>query len=398
MTRGDVKETQSIADEMDRQLTDLADWWLQNMFDSDHGGFFGEVDSGGNVVPHASKGLVLNCRVLWFFSELVLRNPSNTAYCQAAKRAFDFLVENFLDHESGGLVWEVSFCGAPTDLKKQTYGQAFGIYGLVSYARAMNDSRARELANGLVTLLQNNTVDREQGGYQEALGRDWKPIDDVRLSEIDDNAPKTMNTHLHVLEALTSWHRLEKSALSKRALHDCIELFQKHILRPDRHLRLFLDTSWNDQSRERSYGHEIEFSWLLGEALLAIDDESLSDDSKQVILECAKNVLDLALTPEGFVMEKDTEPDAPSVWWVQAEAMVGFLNAYQLSTDIRFWHAFESVWNFVQSRHITAGEWSWFPRQNPSPRYLAGAWKGPYHNGRALMECTTRLQSMSASG
>ena len=219
----------------------ILNYWLQQMVDREHGGFYGRADGYGRIHPEADKGAVLNARILWAFSAAyrVTRNPD---YLQAATRAKDYLIGKFIDQEYGGVYWSLTYQGLPLDTKKQTYAIGFAIYGLSEYARATGDATALERAIALYRDIESHAFDKVNNGYTEALTQEWQPIDDMRLSNKDENGAKTMNTHLHVLEPYTNLYRVWPDEGLRKQLQNLIDIFLDKIWNPHTyHLDLFFD-------------------------------------------------------------------------------------------------------------------------------------------------------------
>ena len=396
---------EDLLNDAERELFSIANWWLANGVDMNNGGYVGEVDCNNLPQLEANKGLVLNARILWFFSELALAYPEQR-FIDAAKRSYDYIETYFRDPEHGGYWWELEPSGVVVKRRKQVYGQSFVIYAFSSYYSLTQEAAALESSMQLLELLSRHAIDQDYGGFYEAFSEDWSPIEDVRLSEKEQNYPKTMNTHLHVLEAYTALHKVAASKESKSALIYALEIFQRHIVNDSAtHLHMFLDEQWNDHSSDYSYGHDIESSWLMWEAVEALADETESANYEPVVIRLAKTVLNEALLPSGAIVdEKHIETGCEATvypWWVQAEALVGFVNAYELTGDKDYIRATQQVWEFIQANLIDheGGEWFWFARspdnQELSNVYKAGAWKGPYHNGRAMLELISRLRKMN---
>ncbi len=388
-----------LSEEFRSELLSIADWWLEYSQDHSQGGFYGEVGADNEPVPGADKSIVLNTRILWFFSELA-QTIDDPRYRQAAKRSYDYLLTHFLDESQGGFFWMLDASGRPKDTKKQVYAQAFAIYALVSYYRLTENHRALAESQKVFVLLERHTIDREKGGYLEAFKRDWGLLDDVRLSDKDLNFPKTMNTHLHVLEAYTTLHQVDFSEPVADALRYAIECFESRIIIKDQfHLRMFMGHDWHDHSPGYTYGHDIECSWLLAKADDSLGDPIVSERLRPSILGLAEVCLREAMGEHGEMydgFEFDTQAfNRERVWWVQAEAMVGYYTAYTLTGDERFARAAEQLWAFIQRFHrCDNGEWSWLSSlddQRHTPAYKLGPWKGPYHNGRAMLEMLRML-------
>ncbi|WDE11047.1 AGE family epimerase/isomerase [Thalassomonas haliotis] len=417
MTASAVPITSVSAGEFYRELKNISSWWQQHAVDKQYGGFVGEIDHLGKVVDNADKGIILNTRLLWFFSEAALffrdelKDDVQQDKCAAlAGRAFYYLLECFDDPQHGGVFWSLDYKGRLFDGKKQTYALAFAIYGLCAYYKLTRESQALAKAMGYFQLLESRALDTVNGGYCEAFAADWSPLQDMRLSNKDDNLPKTMNTHLHVLEAYTALYSANPTPATREALARNIRYFSEHIINPDNgHLRLFMEMDWQDKSRHYSFGHDIEGSWLLYEALQVLAEPELLAGLTPLVIKlartCLREGLSQGLSDNGRVLEAydfiEKEIDPCSDWWVQAEAMVGFLNAYQLTQDTEYIKAFEGIWHFTRQQHLDRenGEWHWLALEDQASkpaRYKAGFWKAPYHNGRAMMEICRLLAAMPA--
>jgi mannobiose 2-epimerase len=386
---------------MDLECHNIANWWTEHSIDTTFGGFHGEISLENEVVVAANKGIILNTRILWFFSQAA-KEYNIERYRHIAERSYQYLLNHFDDEQHGGVFWELDYTGKCIDGKKQTYAQSFAIYGLSAYFLLTKDPRAIDKALKYFALIEEHAVDPIHGGYLEAFSEDWQDLDDVRLSTKDMNSPKSMNTHIHILEAYAGLYRATKNPQVGIALNKLITLTFEHILDPKtQHLFLFLDTDWTDLSDSFSYGHDIECSWLLWDALNALDTPFLNDKYRGCVISMAKVCLTQSIGDLGQVCDHFTFADRSkhqdSFWWVQAESLVGFLNAYQLTGEEEYLFACEKIWQFTQEQHIDhdKGEWLWLAkdqRNNGCPEYKAGFWKGPYHNGRAMMEAAELLR------
>ncbi len=387
-------EQSDLVGEFEAELRAIADWWLTYSLDEEQGGFYGEVNVDNQPVPEADKGVVLNTRILWFFSELA-GHLDDARYTQAAARAYEYFRQYFIDADRGGVFWALNFRGEPVDTKKQVYAQAFAIYALVAYYELSGNQEALEKAINIFYLMEKHTVDRQRGGYLEAFARDWSGLDDVRLSTKDLNFPKSQNTHLHVLEAYTTLHKVAPEPDITAALRNCIELFEDHIIdQKSLHLRMFMASDWSDHSPGYTYGHDIESSWLLAKALESLDEPEVSARLEPTVIAIADVCLAEAMGEQGEVLDgydfASKSQHRERVWWVQAEALVGFLKVHALTGEQKYRSAAEKVWAFIKRYQIhVGGEWLWFSSLDTQPTpapYKMGFWKGPYHNGRAMIE------------
>jgi mannobiose 2-epimerase len=383
------------------ELHNILQYWQTYTIDTVNGGFYGEVDNDNQPIPNAVKGSVLNARILWSFSA-AYNLERNGTYLQTAQRAFAYIKQYFIDPIFGGVYWSVTDKGEPADTKKQIYALAFTIYGLSEYYKATQNEEGLALAKSLYESMEQHSFDKEKGGYLEALTQDWQPIADLRLSDKDANEKKTMNTHLHVLEAYTNLYRIWPDEHLGEQIRNMLGYFESYMVDANNyHLVLFLDEDWQAKSDTISYGHDIEASWLILEAAEVLQDETLIDRTKQLAIKIARASAE-GLNSDGS-MNYEYEPShqqliAERHWWVQAEAVVGFYNAYQLTGAEGFFNKATATWNYTQQQIIDPqkGEWFWGRNEDGSLMQghgKAGFWKCPYHNSRACIEMINRLNA-----
>ena len=383
----------------------ILSFWQERMVDYQQGGFYGRIDGYNVLHPDAEKGAVLNARILWTFAAAA-RVLNNTPYSILAARAYDYLMQWFMDREQGGVYWSLNADGTPLDTKKQTYAIAFAIYGLAEYVRLTNNQEALNAAIRLFEDLEahaykfeNEKMNKCKNGYVEALTRDWQPIADMRLSEKDENGVFTMNTHLHMLEAYTNLYRVLKNVQRDdvqgtkeritKQLRTLIDIFANRIFDPATgHLMLFFDEKWQPSNTHTSPGHDIEAAWLLHEALEVFGDEELLNQTLPVIHSLAQ------AAEENIMDEKE--------WWCYAEAVVGYIDQWKLyqeekpiESNINLELA-ETAFHYIQTHLMDSenGEWFWaiLPDGTPDRTHdKAGFWKCPYHNSRMCIEIIERL-------
>ena len=416
--------------------SNILPFWLDKMIDRENGGFYGRIDGHGMLHPQAEKGAILNARILWAFSaayrvlgklgeldKLVLLE-----ILEAAKRAYEYLIEHFYDAEYGGVYWSVDYQGNPLDTKKQFYAIGFAIYGLTEYARATGDREALEYALDLYDCIEAHALDIENNGYIEACTRDWQPIADMRLSDLDANYPKSQNTHLHIIEPYTNLLRCLKELHAQQScdyspvvgsvlpmgisvpvetivevessLRNLIDIFTDRILNPEtHHLDLFFENDWTRGAGHlESYGHDIECSWLLHEAALVLGDQIVLKKVEPIVQMVAK-ASEKGLCPNGAMIHEanlDTgHVDDDLHWWVQAENVVGWLNIYQYFGDEDALEKALRCWQYIKDNLIDyhSGEWYWSRHADGTLNITddkAGFWKCPYHNSRMCLEIIER--------
>jgi mannobiose 2-epimerase len=385
-------------EEMNREWQSILQYWILYTPDEASGGFIGRIDEEDRTHPDAPKGLVLNSRILWAFSA-AWRYTGLWIYRPVATRAYDYLVAHFLDRESGGAFWSVDAAGRPLNTRKQIYGQAFALYGLSEYYRATGDQAVLDQAIDLYRVIEQHSFDRIHNGYFEAFNREWQPLEDLRLSEKDANEQKTMNTHLHVLEAYTALYSAWPDAGLRIKLRQLLQVFANHIVDgATGHLGLFFSEDWQRRSQLISYGHDIEAAWLLHEAALVIEDREWVAKTAGLCLKIADATLEGLDEDGGLWYEKDGDRLVREKhWWPQAEAMVGFLRAWNISGKDQWWETSTRIWTFVKQhiREPNGKEWYWGVKADHTPmpgHDKAGFWKCPYHNSRACIEIIKTLQ------
>lgn len=380
-------------------------FWTGPALDHQNGGWLPWISNDGTVDWSQPKGLIVNCRLLWAFSAVYRARPE-VLYRDMARRAFGFVMDRFWDEEWGGGVWRLNASGKVLDATKKTYGQAFYIYALTEYFLAFGDRAALDRAIHLFELLEHHAYDSQAGGYWEVRERDWSEAADTRLSEKDMNEKKSMNNHLHVLEAYTNLARVWSDPRVKRRLAELLDIFTSRILDPrNSHFHHFFDEAWKVRSDTYTFGHDIEGSWLLCEAAEQLGEPNKLAAIGQVALSMAEAVLDEALDRDGGLVYEGRQGrviDAGKECWPQAEALVGFLNAYRLSSEPRYLAASEAVWNFIETRLADHehGEWFWRIEPDGRPNHTlpkASEWKGPYHGTRACLEALRRLHALSTA-
>lgn len=381
------------AETLDELKNNILPFWLK-LFDRENDGFYGQVDGTNTLITGADKGGVLNARILWTFSA-AFGLTGDSSYLVAALRANNYLLKHFVDREFGGVYWKLNSKGEPLDRKKQIYNLAFAIYGLSEFYRISKNDNSLTTAIHLFETIERYSYDPHRGGYLESFSREWGELTDMRLSEKDENEKKTMNTHLHILEAYTNLYKVWKSPVLKIQLERLITLFSTTFINPENyHLLLFFDENWNSKSDVVSFGHDIETAWLLYNAANATGNPTLTASTRGMLLKITEASLegyneDGSMNYEYSATQSKT--DTERHWWVQAETVVGLLYAYSESNDNRFLYKAEKTWNYIKEHIIDRrqGEWFWSCFENGAINTLqdkAGFWKCPYHNSRMCIE------------
>lgn len=368
-----------------------------NNLRDERGGFYGRVTQRLEVMRDAPKGVVLHARILWFYSE-AYRLTGDDSLIAYAEHAYRFITEKCIDKSRCGVFWMMHPDGTPADTMKYTYCQAFAVYALSAYARAFGDKEALKIALSLFDCIEECA--RDEVFYGDAFTVDWESSANNELSENGVSADKTMNTALHLIEAYTELLRVSGERRVETSLRYLLKITVNNIYdNAAGKLRVFFDYNMNEVGDIHSYGHDIEASWLLDRACEVLGDEELSAKLADITLRIADNVYELAFRCGSLFNERDgNKIDTKRVWWVQAEAAVGFLNAYTKSSDERYLRASKDILNFILTYQLDKRSGEWFPELDadfaPIEGFdMAGPWKCPYHTGRMCIELIRRISN-----
>ncbi len=382
----------------------ILEYWLREAPDPDTGTFHAMV-LNGEPQPARERGALLTSRILWAFSN-AYRRDGDARYRAMADRANADLMTHFRDRQHGGFVWSIGPEGEVVNATKQVYGQAFCIYALTEYFRATGETAARDEAITLYRLLETRAFDEENGGYWELREVDWTAPRPGRRAVVEP-AAKSQNTHLHVMEAYTNLLRVWPDEGLRASQRRLLGLMLDRILDKDTlHLGLHFNADWSRTSSNVSFGHDIEVAWLLTEAAEVLGDAELIARVHGLAVKLAEVALREGVDPDGgMVYEASAEGEVVRPhkdWWVQAEAVVGFLNAYQLSGEARFLAAARCSWAFITEYIVdhTQGGWRYGTTREGEPvgRPQISLWKCPYHNSRACYEAMDRIDTLLATG
>lgn len=385
-----------MVEEITRHLKEgIIPFW-KNLRDDQYGGYYGYMDYQQNLDKKAVKGCILNSRITWFFSNAYM-TLGDKSLLDEARHGYEFLRDHCLDRECGGVFWSVKYDGTPEDTTKHTYNQAFSIYALSSYYDASKDEESICIAEELYNLIEERCTD--EGGYLEAFNREFKPVENDKLSENGVIAERTMNTLLHVLEAYTEFYRVTKKEEVKKRLEWILDVVAEKIYNPKLHRQeVFFDSEYHSLIDLHSYGHDIETAWLVDRAVEVMDDPEYERKMTPITKALTKEIYETAF--DGHSISNECEKgvvDTDRVWWVQAEGVVGFLNGYQKDPEKKeYLEAAKSIWQYIKDYLIdkrSGSEWFWLLDKEGKPyeyKPIVEPWKCPYHNGRMCMEVIRR--------
>lgn len=386
-----------LLEEVKANLNDCIRPFWHKLVDKEFGGFYGQVDFDLQVHKQSEKGVILNSRILWFFSNSfsLLPNEDDRA---CADHAFDYLVNHCLDKEYGGVYWSTNYDGTPLDTTKHTYNQAFAIYALSSYYDISKKQEALDIAFQLFELIEEKCTD--EYGYTESFDRQFNPVENDKLSENGIIAEKTMNTLLHVFEAYTELYRVSKDEKVKDRLVWILNTFADKVYNEGKRRQdVFFDREMNNLIDLHSYGHDIETAWLLDRGLEVLGDAELERKISPITQALTKNIYELARQEDGSVVNEceNGVVDRRRIWWVQAESVVGFLNGYQKNQEKKeYLQAAKAAWEYIKKNVVDSRAGSeWFSELNDDGQPIGREdivqpWKCPYHNGRMCLEVIKR--------
>ena len=405
MTAAAVSKTEWAARLKKEVAEDILPFWARYAVDREHGGFYGKIDCDLQIDAQAPRAAVINARILWTYSAACrLVDPR---YREMADRAWNYIIDKFWDREHGGIYWMVDYLGHAVSDRKQIYAQAFAIYAMAEYYRATGNAESLERAKSLYVFIEAKSYDLVHKGYIEACARDWGPLEDLRLSEKDLNSPKSMNTHLHILEAYTNLLRVWRDPGLLARQKELLEVTMDHIVdQGTAHFHMFFDNDWHSLTDHVSYGHDIEGSWLIVEAAEVVGDAALLERARKLAVGMAEAVAREAVDKDGSIFYEANSAgviiDPNKHWWAQAEAVVGFYNAYQLTGEERFRDLAFRAWEFIEEKVVDRRHGEWHAKLKPdgtpfkesedSDACLVGPWKCPYHNSRVCYEMIERLE------
>ena len=383
-----------LVNECKKELTERILPFWNKLRDDENGGFYGFMNNNLEVDKKADKGVILNSRILWFYSSCY-RTLKEEYMLDNARHAYEFL-KKCVDNEQGGVYWMMTFDGKPSDDMKHTYNQAFAIYALSTYYLASDDKSALDLAFDIFNTVEEKCTD--DIAYMEAFSRDWKLVPNDALSENGLMADKTMNTVLHLIEAYTVLFEASRDYKVEERLMFLLDITKDKIFNSENNcLRVFFDRELNQIGDIHSYGHDIEASWLLDRACEVIGDRRLMADWRFINLRIARNIHDIAYENGAVNNERENDKiDKKRIWWVQAESVVGFVNAFQQGGEKLYIDAAEEIFRWIVTKQADSrenSEW-WgevtFEGEPMQTVDMVNPWKCPYHNGRMCIEIINR--------
>ena len=383
-------------------------FWFSKSLDRVNGGYTINFGPQGEPKGHGTKMIVSQARTVWLFSRVARAGYGGAEHLQAAEHGYRFLKEKMWDAKHGGFYWEVDASGyQKLKPRKHLYGQAFGLYALSEYYLASKKKEVLDLAIRLFNVLESKSHDKNYAGYIEFFNEDWTPAPSSETPYMGGgtSALKLMNTHLHLLEAMTTFYRASKLPLARERLLELIAIESNAVVRkglgactdkyePDWTPRL------EGEFARVSYGHDLENIWLL------VDACNAAGISSHPFLDLYRVLFDYSLK-YGYDSEKGGFYDSGAfnqpadrrskIWWVEAEAIVSALYMHRLTGDARYLAVFSKTYDFIDKYQTDWENGEWHATITPEGKALgdkAQIWKAGYHNGRAMIECLEILKTM----
>lgn len=389
-------ETETLKTQLEQNLTEnILPFWMDFTVDPD-GGFYGAVTNDGRAIPHAEKGAIMNARIAWTFS-MAYRHYGLPEYREIADRAATYFRTRFIDQKYGGVFWTLNEDGSMKDASKQSYATAFGIYGLSEHFRATGDRASLEAAISLYRTLEDKVHDKAGKGYREIFQRDYTSSNSKGVDG-EAGASKTMNTHIHILEAYTTLYEVWPNEELRNNLIELIGILQNQLYNASgKYLILYCTDDWTPIGDVESFGHDIETSWLMTEAAAVVGDEALLQSVRKQAIEMVDKALSEGLSPEGFLQYERSAEGYSKIrsWWPQCETIIGALNAWEITGEKSYFDIAVKTWEYTKAHFVDYAHGGWFkgltPDGTPTREPKASQWNCPYHNSRLAFEAMKRL-------
>ena len=417
-----AQKVTTCLEECKHHLTgELLPFWLSRCKDSQHGGFVTHFDRDGRDSGEDEKSLIAQTRTVYTMASAHRAGYGDGQCGRLAKEGVDFLIDRMWDREHGGFFWTVTRAGRVAIDKKILYGLSFAMYALSEYTLATGDKRGLKYAKNVFDLVKKHCADTLHGGYWEMFERDW----DLCGPGAQGGDRKTLDVHMHLMEAYTTLYECSQDPLHRRTLLETIDLIRMKVLHPEH--RTGIPQFWGDWSvapqikfdvvwgwdrftdegaksnaqDTTSAGHNVEFAWLLAHATRVLD--AGWTDYQEDIQRAMDHGRAHGIDPEygGVYVEG---PHAGGVYdrekefWQQAEVMIGMLEGCLHFGIDPYWDAYESVHRFVFDKgiHHEVGEWWPLLTREGKPiwTHMSHSWKVNYHTIRCMIQCIKRLEAL----
>jgi cellobiose epimerase len=408
-----------FADETDAMLRrDVLDVWFPRTVDNQNGGFNSNFTRDWRLDGSQGKFSVFQGRMTWISSQVAMRRPElKDQFLPIAEHGVEFLSKVLWDKKYGGFFWGVGDKGEVTNFYtdgKEMYGESFGIYGAAAAYQATHDPKALTLAQYAFRWIDGHAHDSKNGGYFEWLTREGKVVEGDAGAVTVRTVPvggfligyKSMNTHIHLLEALSQLYEVWKDDTLRQRLEEMLAIVRDKICVSPGVMNLYFTNDWRPIPDHDSYGHDVETAYLMLEA-----EDVLGKKHDPRTESMAKMLVDHALAygwdenRGGFYGDGTTfgkPEDIRKEWWVEMEGLNSLLlmhEKYGRETDLYF-KAFQKQWQFIKNYQVDPEFHGVYQMVGPdgitAPGGKGGIWKAAYHDGRALLNVSERLRRLAA--
>jgi len=369
------------------ELKKILDYWETHALDNDNAGFIGQINFKNERIREASKGLILNARILWSFA--AVSNQLHTQeYANTCHRAYHYLALFFKDKSDGSLYWELGYNAKPENTNKNSIGQAYALLALSEYYLFSKKEEVKNWAIELFEYLENFGFNTENNAYVDVI-----PATGVQDTSQTKGA-KSLGTHLHLLEAYTALFTIYKNDRLEKQLRFLLEILLDEFITKEQHCETALDREGKSLSETVFFGYNVEVPWMLIEAAKALNDVELLQRTEERLIQMVDVFLEEAIDKYGAVMygicTSTQQLDTDLHWWTQVEGLVALSYAYEITQNNRYLAAFNRLWIFVKDHFIDLEQGEWFARiASDMTRYTddkIGMWKSPYHSTRMCLK------------
>jgi mannobiose 2-epimerase len=401
---------------------ELTRHWYPHGVNNRRGGFHQSMTRDWSLRPDENAFLVYQARMTWTAAAFAaFSGAHHDEFVGYARHGIAFLDDRMRDKEQGGFHWIVGAAGTLDPRlgdEKHVYGTAFVVYAASVVRQVIGDERALKVARDAFDWLEQHAHDPKHGGYFEAIRRDGTPIlswqASAPLSQRTDRLGvyygfKSMNSHIHLLEALTELAKVDDRPIVHERLRETFLIVRDRIAVEPGALNLYLTPDWRAIPAHDSFGHDVETAYLLVEAAREL---KLPDDPQtwQVARLLVDHALEWGWDEQygGFYDKGESFGggafDLKKVWWTQAEGLNTLLLMHQYDkrrTD-RYSKAFWKQWAFIEKHMIDPIDGGWYSETTRDGRLIgngdkANQWKANYHTSRALMNVVRTLDTLAGA-
>lgn len=399
----------------------LLPFWFDRCRDDKYGGYITHFDQYGNDSGEDEKSLIAQTRTVYTMSAAHRAGYGEGKCLEYAKHGVNFLLKKMWDKDNGGFYWLMNRRGDVKIDQKIIYGHSFAIYALSEYTLASGDPIGLQYAEKVFDLLQKYCVDTMYGGYFEMFDLRWNLCGPGSAG----GDRKTLDCHMHLMEAFTTLYEASKKSNHRRKLLEDIEILQNRMMHPqygtgipqfwrDWNIapQIKFDIVWGwDRFAEgeqkphaednTSYGHNVEFAWLLIHALNILGIP-ISEHEKN-LLKAINHAVDYGIDNEfgGVYVEGSHSGqiyDQEKEFWQQAELLIGMLDACIYFDAEKYWPVYLNMHRFVFDKMINHEVGEWWPLLTREGEkiwtHMSHSWKVNYHSVRAMVQGAIRLEKL----